>query len=231
MIAMINFFSDLVNVASGGPVLIWSLFLGLCLIYWLFVILGALDIDAFDLDLDVDGDVDLDIEADMDADVSGGESPGLLIGIFKFLNLDSVPFMVFFSFFSLTAWTVGVLVSSYISEDWITGLAVLLPNIFISLIVSKYVTAPLAPVFNNLNDIAKELDLSGEVGTVVHGFDKGELSQAQILRNGENLLVSIRVTDDSIKSAFTKGEKVQLLIKRSENAAVWYDVTSPDILD
>ena len=228
---MINFFSDLINEASNGPALIWSILLSLCLIYWLFVILGALDIEAFDFDLDVDGDVDLDIDADIDGDISGGGNPGLLIGIFKFLNLDSVPFMVFLSFFSLSAWTISILASSYISADLMTGLVILIPNIFISLIISKYVTAPLAPVFKDLNDIATELNLTGEEGTVVHGFDKGELSQAQILRNGENLLVSIRIAEDSIKSAFEKGEKVLLLKKRTQETSMWYDVTTSKVLD
>ncbi|MFT6808423.1 MAG: hypothetical protein ACJA01_001647 [Saprospiraceae bacterium] len=229
--AMTNFFSDLLNVASNGPTLIWSILLSLCLAYWVFVILGALDIEAFDLDLDVDGDVDLDIDADIDGDISGGGNPGLLIGIFKFLNLDSVPFMVFLSFFSLAAWTIGVLASSYISTDLMTGLALLIPNIFTSLILSKYITAPLAPIFKSLNDIAKELNLTGEEGTVVHGFEKGELSQAQILRNGENLLVSIRIAEDSVKSAFGKGEKVLLLNKRTQETSMWYDVTASKVLD
>ncbi len=233
MMAMINFFSDLINVTTNGPTLIWSILLSLCLVYWLFVILGALEIEAFDFDLDVDVDldIDLDIDADVDGDISGGGNPGLLIGIFKFLNLDSVPFMVFFSFFSLSAWTISVLASSYISADLLTGLALLIPNIFISLILSKYITAPLAPIFKNLNDIATELDLTGEEGTVVHGFEKGELSQAQILRNGENLLVSIRVAEDSVKSTFSKGEKVLLLNKRTQETSMWYDVTTSKVLD
>ena len=220
-----TFFSGLWDVTFTGTNIIWTICLVLSLIYWLFVIIGALDFEAFDLDLDIDGDID----ADMDVDASGG-SPGLLIGIFKFLNLDSVPFMVFFSFFSLVAWAIGIMASSYISGDLLTSLAIFIPNIFISLILAKYITTPLAPLFKNLNDVAKALDLTGEEGTVVHGFDKGELSQAQILRNGENLLVSIRVSKDSVKSSFRKGEKVLLLNKKTKKPSTWYEVTEPEVL-
>lgn len=93
------------------------------------MIIGALDLNAFDFDLDLYGGLD----AALDVEVSGGDSPELLIGIFKFLNLDSEPFMIFFSFFSLVAWTIGITCSSFLSRDLLTSFSVFIPNFFFSL--------------------------------------------------------------------------------------------------
>ena len=92
-------------------------------------------------------------------------------------------------------------------------------------------TAPLVPLFRGLNDEAKVLDLTGEDGIVIHGFEKGELSQASVKRNNEDLLVSIRIADESPVSEFIRGASVTMLRKITEGDMISYDVIAPETLN
>ena len=224
MTANITFFGDLLAATTLGVNILWTIFLGLILIYWVFVIIGAIEIESFDFD------VDTDIDADADVDMDSGGNSVAWIGFLKFLNLDAIPFMVFFSIFTLSGWTMSVLATHYAGQNWMTSLILLLPIGCISLLISKYTTGPLVPLFRGLNDEAKPLDLIGDDGTVVHGFEKGELSQARIKKNNEDLLVSIKIADESTVSKFKKGVSVTILRKIKEGDMVAYEVIAPEIL-
>ena len=231
MTAFITFFGELTQATTTGANILWTVLLALCIIYWLFVIIGALDIEALDFDIDIDTDVEVDLDVDADVDVDTADNPVAWIGFLKFLNLDAIPFMVFFSIFTLSGWTLSILTSHYISSDWMTALALIIPILFISLILAKYITAPLVPLFRGLNDEAKELDLTGETGIVIHGFDSDELSQAQIKLNNEDHLVNIRIAGESSKKKFEKGASVSMLRKIKEGDMISYEVISPEALN
>ena len=91
-------------------------------------------------------------------------------------------------------------------------------------------TAPLVPLFRGLNDEAKPLDLIGDNGIVIHGFKKGELSQARIKKNNEDLLVSIKIAEESAASTFKKGVSVTILRKIKEGDMIAYEVIAPEVL-
>lgn len=62
------------QIAFSFPTVVYTVFLLVSVVYWVMMIAGLVDLDAFDLDLDLDmdGDVDLELDfgadADMDAD-------------------------------------------------------------------------------------------------------------------------------------------------------------------
>lgn len=74
----------------SGPMLVPSVLLGLVCLYWLFVILGAFDIELFDFDIDV----------------GAGDGSIFDVGLvsLKFINLGDVPLMIWGSVFSLAFW-------------------------------------------------------------------------------------------------------------------------------
>ncbi len=229
MTAYITFLGDLTGAITVGANIVWTALLVLCLIYWLFVIIGAFEIETFDFDVDVDVDLDVDVDADVDVDT--GDNPIAWIGFLKFLNLDAIPFMVFFTIFTLGGWATSVLATHYMGFSWLTSLIFLIPIIFVSLIISKVITTPLVPLFRGLNDEAKALDLTGADGRVVHGFEKGELSQASVKKNNEDLLVNIKIADESKLNKFDKGASVTMLRKIKEGELIAYEVISPDTLN
>ena len=49
---------EVLQAALAAVNLPYTVFLGLILLYWLTVIIGALDLDLFNIDLDADADVD-----------------------------------------------------------------------------------------------------------------------------------------------------------------------------
>ncbi len=65
---------ELYDAAFSAVNIFPTILFGLMVVYWLFVIIGALDINLFDFsldsaDIDLDADIDIDAEVDIDADV------------------------------------------------------------------------------------------------------------------------------------------------------------------
>ena len=72
--------TELIHVCTSWPTLVVTTLLGLVVLYWLCVILGALDFDLFDFDVDLDGQPDSFLDWGM-------------VGL-KWFNLGEVPLMV-----------------------------------------------------------------------------------------------------------------------------------------
>ena len=87
-----------------GPVLPASVLLALVSTYWLMVIAGAVGTDVLDWDFDLEADADLD---------------GILgVGAvsIRFLNLGTVPIMVWMSAFALSFWSVAIWLQSPVED-------------------------------------------------------------------------------------------------------------------
>ncbi len=129
----------------------------LVLIYWLTVIIGVFNIDSFDFgaDADLDVDVDADVDIDTDMDVSAGDSILWVNSALSFFNLGKVPFMLILSIFSLSMWVISMLMNFYLNNTVVLlSLVYLIPNIFLSAFITKFLTSPLVKVF------AKELSIN-----------------------------------------------------------------------
>jgi len=93
MIDFINETFQLVNLPATCLLL-------LCLLYWSMVIIGAIGVDAFDIDFDADVDVgDLDLEGDFDS------HPGGFNSLAEFMHLKEVPLVIVGSVFALLFWS------------------------------------------------------------------------------------------------------------------------------
>ncbi|MBX3439703.1 MAG: hypothetical protein KF861_19595, partial [Planctomycetaceae bacterium] len=79
------------------PTVIPTVLLGFVCLYWVSMILGGLDLDILDLDIH------------LEPGTEGHESflDWGLVGL-KWFNLGHVPFMIWMSVFSLTAWLMSV---------------------------------------------------------------------------------------------------------------------------
>ncbi len=219
MIALPIYFRELIEVSFYAINLPYTALLLVCFAYWIFVLLGAVDVDSFDLDFDVDADVDLDI------DVDSGASPGYLIGLVRFLNLDGVPFMIFLSFLALSMWLISVLSNYYIgNHTGLFALIAIIPNLALSALIAKFLSKPLAPLFRNLDDVAKPLELEGHSCEVVFSFNKGELSQGRLTQNGNEILLSIAIDESADFDKLQKGDKVVLQSKSKNDDQIIYTV-------
>jgi hypothetical protein len=192
--------SELFQAAFMTANLFYTVLLIIVFIYWLTVFIGVLDLGSFDFDVDTDVDVDVDIDADVDADTDvdaeGGLNPAL--AFLAFFNLGKVPFMIFLSFLALFLWIGALLGNHYLGETIpIFGLAWALPNLLLSLSLTKACTAPLKTLFEDEeNEFKTNQDIIGKIGTATLLIDDESISQLSIPnQHGSPLLVRAKALE------------------------------------
>ncbi len=89
---------------SSYPTSIYTVLIGVLIIFWLFAIIGALDIDiiSFDSDIDLDVDIDADIEI-----------PGF-VGLLHTLGFTGVPFTIVLTVLIFLGWIFTYYISIYV---------------------------------------------------------------------------------------------------------------------
>ena len=134
---------DLLSEAITLANLPYTVFLGLIVLFWASVILGALDIDTFDIDFDMDADMDMDMEVD------GGVDAAATANFWSWLNLGAVPFSLWLSIFGILAWFQSMAYNAVLNEfgfTFLTGAFRLLGLAFailpFSMVLTKYLVVP-----------------------------------------------------------------------------------------
>ncbi len=189
---------DLLKTAVTGVNLIPTVLLGLIILYWLIVIIGALDIDFFDFDFD--------------ADISNP-----FYDFLAFFNMGDLPFMLVLSIFSLSFWTISMIVSvlHIMSAGWLSAL-LLVPIIVLSLFITKAVTQPLKGLFKGIlkQDAEIEKKIEGQLCTLLCDLTYGRLGQAEIDRVGSSIRINVKV--DGEGETLFKGDKAIVIKKDHE---------------
>ncbi len=201
--------AELLEASFAGVNVVPTALLGLSVIYWLFVITGTIGLDMFDfdldLDLDVDADVDVDVDVDADVDVPTGQIGSMMslgVVVLRFLNIGSVPIMLWFSIFSLALWTFTVILDDPTHhESIVPWLLVLVRNGFFGLIVAKALTQPLRGKFDPVEPPKPE-DLVGQTCVITTSEVNETFGQARHETDAAPLLLNVRSTDSSL----TKGD-------------------------
>lgn len=192
----------------------YTLLLVMVIFYWGTVILGVLDISSLDFDLDLDADVDIDSDIDVDTDIDGGGGSWLGRAL-QFFNFGQVPFMIIMSFVILFQWALSVLCNHYLGDGSIFfAIALMIPMLFVSLVMTKIITTPLIPVFKNMNEGEESIDYIGLTCTVLLAPTTDKMGQAEVVVNNNPLLINIKSKDEN--QAFTKGYKA-LIVNQLEN--------------
>ena len=125
---------ELIENAFTGVNIIPTVLLILSLIYWLTVIIGIIDLDFFDFDLNIDGDL--------------GNSMEGFQSILAFFNLKEIPIMVLASLISLVFWILSMFVKVLpIPVGGLINGLLLIPLFIVSLFVAKIITIPLKGIF------------------------------------------------------------------------------------
>jgi hypothetical protein len=202
--------NELVVASLQFPTVVFTIALGIVLVYWLFVLIGALDIDLFGGDVDVDvsgaakgiGDVltggakggaeafhaDAGGDAggaDGDADLDGG-------GLWHVLGLGDVPVTISASQITVIAWSGSLLAMRYVAgmTGWL-GLIVLAVAVMIALPIAALLIRPIAPVFA-VQEAKSNADYIGHACTITTGRVDDRFGQATIEDGGTVLNISVR---------------------------------------
>ena len=195
-----------------------TVLLGLVCLYWLLMMLGAVDLDFLDIDVDLDMDVDVDIDG----------SPSILqFGFlpFKWLNIGSVPTMLWVSIFSLLAWMVSRLWNSPLphpSFEWTTDIIAMTRDFGIAALLTKAATQPLRGKFDPVEPNKSE-DLVGKLGIVTTSEVTETFGEAQLETDGAPLKLKVRNSHEDI----SKGDTVLIVDFHAEDNL--YFVTKFDV--
>jgi hypothetical protein len=195
-------------------------------LYWIGVILGALDIDMFHIhlphggpDFHVDGHIDVghDIGGHVDGHVDGsvdGAEPGIGHSILHFFYLGEVPTMLLISVMVLSLWAFSMLGNHYLNPEGspAMALAIFVGNFAISTVVLKFVALPLRTFYFILNkDYNAPGDVVGRVCQIVTTHvTRDKIGQAEVPTKGAPLLLNVLARDEHV---FNRGEKA-LVVER-----------------
>lgn len=209
---------ELIDVSFQGANVIPTALLIFCVMYWFVVMLGAIDMDFFDIEVDIDADgPDLDVDADTEISV------GWLNSVLIFFNLPHIPLMIFVSFMALPMWVISVQLNSLMGNtSLLLGIVFLIPNLLVSLFIAKFLTIPFVKLFSKLNTEGETTTtMIGKICRVVLTLNSDSVGQVEVNVDGSNYRISAKTTDDKVMK---KGEE-GLVIEYHENGK--YYVVEP----
>lgn len=182
----------------------FTVLLVLVILYWICVILGAIDIELFDIDMD--HDVDMGGDVDMDGDVDVDQSGGFLHSFFDMMNIGEVPAMVVISVMVLSCWCISMLANYYLNSgnSLLIGVGIIIPNLIVSLFVAALFTRPLRKVFKTLDNDEQHQKILLRVGEVTTSEVNDTFGQLEIKTKGAPVVINVRTTDGII---LKKGDK------------------------
>ncbi len=209
-------------LALSFPSVVFTVLLGVVLVYWAFVMVGVIHIGegsegALDGHIDgatkgmLEGAVDHmggghadvgDIGGDGDIDVGDGDDggSGALAAIMSALHLRSVPATVVFSLIITFAWLVSVVSMQVVTRSLpglsgpLLSLGVLLASFVLSLPLTSLAARPLAKVFA-LKHAPVKSDFIGRTCVVRTGSVTQKLGEATLPDGGAGLVIRIRIED------------------------------------
>lgn len=211
-------------LALSFPSVVFTVLLGVVLIYWTFVMIGVVHIGegsegALDGHLDgatkgmLEGAVDHlggghaelgDLGGDADLDLGDGDvddgGHGALAAIMSALHLRSVPATVVFSLIITFSWLVSVVSMQVLTRaaPALVGvgasLGVLLASFLLALPLTSFAARPLAKVFAPKHAPAKS-DFIGRTCVVRTGTVNHKFGEATLNDGGAGLVLRVRVED------------------------------------
>lgn len=188
---------EFLQALTSGGVAPFTVLLVAAVLYWLLVILGALDLDL----------LHLGGEAGHDAghDGHGGDGHhGLFTGLFEFLSIGKVPITVVLSLLVFTGWGTAMALALLLPLWWplvlAGGLAAALP-------VTGFATRPLRAVFSALNrGVETGVSLVGCEARITSAACDHRFGTAVVQQGGDELILDVVAIREDLR--FAKDEVV-----------------------
>jgi hypothetical protein len=190
----------LIEAAQEFPTVVFTIGLGICLIYWLFVLLGALDIDLFG-DASGAGKAIGDVAGAGKAvgDVGGADAHGNDLdvdgGLWSGLGLSRVPITISISAIFLVCFCISLLGMHYVpgllgNASWV-GPVMLPVTLVLGIPLAGLLVRPLGGVFT-LREGKSNRDYVGHTCTITTGRVDEGFGQATIEDGGDVLVIPVR---------------------------------------
>jgi hypothetical protein len=192
---------ELVRVSVQPINLPLTILLVLAVLYWLLVLAGFLSADDGGGDLGGGGEVGGSAHMEVEMNGAGHHHFASLHAVMKFLHVGEAPLFVIVSVLVLCAWAFAVLANYYLNPDGALGLGalLLLPNLLLSVLLTRALTKPLRVVFRALNkDYDQHEPIVGQVCTVTTGEVNTSFGQGTVEIRGAPLLLQVRTSDGEV---------------------------------
>ena len=191
------------------PNLPFTILLILIMLYWLFVIIGTIDLEFLDIDLSADGDIDA--------------GDGFFTSFLQLLKMGDAPIMAAVSIMALIAWTISMVYNHYLNfghQGWIAA-GVIAFNFIVSFFITVLITRLLNKIFGPFNSGEDAMQsCMYKMGTVITSKVNSDFGQVEILTQGAPVTINARTPDDFV---FLKGEKVLVYDEDKEKGIYFVD--------
>ena len=227
--------NEFLTVISTFPTIIFTVPVALTCAYWVFVIIGALDIELLDtlsgLDSFFDGagegaaeaaaeaagEVGAEAAAEAGADTAGG----LLLGLLSAFQIGRVPVTFTLSFWALASWAVAYTGAWFAPQlgfapiGFLPGLLISAAAFFIGGVVAAIAVRPLGDAFET-PEASKRADFIGHTCTIRTGRVDARFGQAECSDGGAGLLIEVRCNS---VNGLQKGKKALIVSFDDEREA------------
>jgi hypothetical protein len=204
---------ELLQIAITGANLIPTALLGVVLLYWLLVILGALDLGFLDFDVSLDGDANVEVDV-----ASPDGVGGVLQSIMIYFNLGKIPVSILLSVWFILFWMIAMLMFQLLHKPPVfIQLGLLVPYLLGALFATKIVTIPLKGVLDLKGGISNR-ETVGQICTLLQDLTPGRLGQGSVKTEGAPLSVNVMVKGElQIK----KGDTA-LIVEKDNEKEIYY---------
>ncbi|MGH9209360.1 MAG: hypothetical protein ACRD2C_01615 [Acidimicrobiales bacterium] len=215
------------DAALGFPAVLFTVLLGLVVLYWVTVLVGVVDVD-----LDGADGVDLEVAADGGA---GGDGVGG-DGVLHSLGLAGVPLTVSLSVVVLGGWFVALLGTGLanaadvpVVAAILLGLVVLALALAAGVLVASVVTRPLARLFASTEAEGRQAFVGRtcivRTTTVTDSFGQAEASDG----SGATVLLQVRMSPTDQEADLRRGSSA-LIVDYDPAAEVFVVCPVDDVL-
>lgn len=218
---------EILHIALAFPAVLFTVLLGVAVVYWVFVILGALDIDVLG-----GGDIDLDgLDGAADGVLDGADAGAADAGVLSVLGLRKVPLTVSISILALLSWVICLLLVHYMGDaggllpGWLLGILILAGSLFLSVPLTSLACRPLAPIFE-VTEGKRRTDYIGSTCTVTTGRVDATFGQARVHAGGDVLDIQVR---SDRENAFSRNQQA-LIIDYDESRQAYLIETMDSVL-
>lgn len=201
--------ADFLTLILAFPTVVFTVLLGIVLVFWSISLVAGLDIDGFDFDFD-GGDADLSGDLDADADVHGE-------GLLGIIGLAGVPITIAISLIAFFGWIAAVLLSGWVlpvaGAGVLASVGVLIGAFLIALPPAALCARPMKRLFITHGALDKET-LVGQTCEIKSNRVTDGFGQAELHDGGAGLLLDVRC---SRANSLARGSVAVIFDYDSEN--------------
>ncbi len=193
--------STIWGIASSFPTIIFTSIIVILLCYWLLVVLGLMDIELFDIDVDTEMDTDVDMST--------------ILTFMTTLGLTGVPIMIVISIMSFVSFIIcytavkfGLFWTENESIIWLIGSAIALVSFLCAIPITAQLIKPLKGFFAQLKGDNGAKNLLARTCKIRSTKVTDSFGEAECIMDGASLIIKVRAPE---KYAFKKGDTAYII--------------------